>query len=132
MATRNQEPITIKSSASEQEKLAYEQICKQLQNRPIPSKEILANLALFLDRSALSHILFMHSLYRRIINVHGIVAEFGVRWGRNLALFTEFRNIDEPYNTTRKVVGFDTFEGFPSVSRPENRTLAPSFTATVR
>ena len=33
-----------------------------------------------------------------------------------IQLFTTLRNIYEPYNTSRKIIGFDTFEGFPSVS----------------
>jgi hypothetical protein len=33
-----------------------------------------------------------------------------------MALFTTLRNIYEPYNMSRKIIGFDTFEGFPSVS----------------
>ena len=58
----------------------------------------------------------MHELYQKIISVHGIVVEFGVRWGQNLALFSSFRGMYEPYNYNRKIVGFDTFSGFPSVT----------------
>ena len=54
---------------------------------PIPQQELLANLGLFLNRQTLARILFMHELYQKIISVHGIVIEFGVRWGQNLALF---------------------------------------------
>ena len=42
--------------------------------------------------------------------------EFGVRWGQNLALFQSLRGIYEPYNYTRKVIGFDTFSGFEGTS----------------
>jgi hypothetical protein len=42
--------------------------------------------------------------------------EFGVRWGQNLALFESLRGIYEPYNYTRKVIGFDTFAGFEGTS----------------
>lgn len=35
--------------------------------------------------------------------------------GTNLALFESFRGMYEPYNYTRKNVGFDTFEGFSSI-----------------
>jgi hypothetical protein len=45
--------------------------------------------------------------------VHGIIVEFGVRWGQNLALFHSFRGMWEPFNFNRKIVGFDTFEGAP-------------------
>jgi hypothetical protein len=61
----------------------------------------------------------MHDLYKQIIPVHGIVVEFGVRWGQNLALFSSFRGMYEPYNHNRKIVGFDTFSGFPSVSEQD-------------
>jgi hypothetical protein len=32
-----------------------------------------------------------------------------------MSLFTNFRGIYEPYNYNRKVIGFDTFEGFPEL-----------------
>ena len=54
----------------------------------IPPNELLNNLGLFINRQNLSRILFMHELYQKIINVHGIVAEFGVRFGQNRALFS--------------------------------------------
>jgi hypothetical protein len=48
--------------------------------------------------------------------VHGVVMEFGTRWGQNLALFSTFRGIYEPFNFTRTIIGFDTFDGFPSIA----------------
>ncbi|HTS22020.1 MAG TPA: crotonobetainyl-CoA--carnitine CoA-transferase [Casimicrobiaceae bacterium] len=67
--------------------------------------------------------MFMSDLYSKILDVHGVVMEFGNRWGRNLALFSTLRNILEPHNYGRKIVGFDTFEGFPAVA-PEDGTDA--------
>ncbi len=37
---------------------------------PIPDNELLSNLGLFLNRQTLSRILFMHDLYKKIINIH--------------------------------------------------------------
>src|SRR5208283_4931718 len=74
---------------------------------------------LFINRQALSRILFMHDLYKRIINVHGVVIEFGVRWGQNLAVFANCRGMYEPFNHNRKIVGFDTFKGFPLISNKD-------------
>lgn len=82
---------------------------------PLPEDEVLANLGLFINRQNLSRILFMNEIYKKIINVHGVVMEFGVRWGQNLALFESFRGMYEPFNINRKIIGFDTFEGFPQV-----------------
>ena len=89
---------------------------------PIPDNELLLNLELFIKRQDLTKILFMNEMYKKIINVPGITVEFGVRWGRNLALFEFFRGIYEPFNHARKIVGFDTFEGFPSVHEKDGKS----------
>lgn len=90
---------------------------ENFKNTPISDSELLQNLGLFMNRQSLSKVLFMNELYQKIINVNGIIMEFGVRWGQNLSLFSSFRGMYEPYNYTRKIVGFDTFEGFPSIHK---------------
>lgn len=79
---------------------------------PIPDSEILLNMGLFLVPQTLSRVLFMDFLYRQILEVQGVILDFGTRWGQNLSLFTSLRGIYEPFNRLRKVVAFDTFEGF--------------------
>lgn len=88
---------------------------EMFRNSPLPPAEVLGNLGLFLNRQTLSRILFMHELYQLALPVHGVVMEFGTRWGQNVSLFSNFRGIYEPYNYNRKIVAFDTFAGFPSV-----------------
>ncbi len=78
---------------------------------PIPDSELLLNMGLFLTPQTLSRILFMDFLYRQILEVQGVVVEFGCRWGQNASLFSAMRGIYEPFNRLRKVVAFDTFEG---------------------
>jgi hypothetical protein len=85
----------------------------------IPDREYLNNLGLFISRQNLSRILFMHEIYKMIIDVHGVVIEFGVRWGQNMALFTNFRGIYEPFNYNRHIIGFDTFKGFVSLDEKD-------------
>lgn len=82
----------------------------------IPDGELLDNIGLYLTRQTLSRINFMQMLYQMIVPVHGTIMEFGVRWGQNMALFSTLRGIHEPFNYNRKIIGFDTFEGFPSVA----------------
>lgn len=86
-----------------------------LDDAPIPREELHLNLTLFLDRRLVSRILFVDEIYRKILPVHGSIFEFGVRYGSNLSLFTSMRGIHEPFNHNRKIIGFDTFEGFASV-----------------
>ena len=41
--------------------------------------------------------------------------DLGTRWGQNMAVFSALRSIYEPFNRHRKIVGFDTFAGFPRI-----------------
>jgi hypothetical protein len=117
--------------ASSEELGRREKMVQFFRNSPIPDNEILANLGLFQNGPSLARVLFMNELYQKIIDTHGIIIEFGCRWGQNLALFGNFRGIYEPFNFTRKVVGFDTFQGFPHVS-PQDGPLSEldGFTVT--
>src|SRR5690606_363111 len=83
------------------------------------------NLGLYLTRQELSRINFMQKLYEMIVPVHGVIMEFGVRWGQNMALFSTLRGIHEPFNYNRAIVGFDTFEGFPSVATQDGEREQP-------
>lgn len=114
--------IKTKEYSSINEKSLRERFFKLFRICPIPDNELLFNLELFIKRQDLTRILFMNEMYKKIINVPGITVEFGVRWGRNLALFESFRGIYEPFNHTRKIVGFDTFEGFPSVHEKDGKS----------
>lgn len=89
---------------------------QRLRASRIPDREMLDNMGLYLTRQNLSRINLMQQLYATILPVHGVIMEFGVRWGQNMALMSNLRAIHEPYNYNRKIIGFDTFEGFPSVA----------------
>ncbi len=118
------ETFRVKSGAQAGEAEARAELMRRLRTAPIPDGELAFNLGLFLTRQSLSRILLMHDLYRMIVEVPGVVMEFGVRWGQNLSLFQAFRGMYEPYNYTRTIVGFDTFEGFPSVDAKDGAGVA--------
>lgn len=88
-----------------------------LQKSPIPKSELSRNLFLYLDRRALSRFLFLNEIYTLGLKLHGSIFEFGVRYGVNTSLFTSLRGIHEPFNHNRKIIAYDTFAGFPTVSK---------------
>ena len=90
---------------------------------PIPEQEKLLNTGLFLTPQNLSRVLYIDHLYKQILETQGVVMEFGCRWGQNLSLFTSLRGIYEPYNRLRKVIGFDTFEGFVDVDQKDGQEM---------
>lgn len=82
---------------------------------PLPSGELGENVQLFQTPRSLKRLLYLNELYLKILPVHGVIMQFGVRWGRDIAAFEGFRTVYEPFNISRRIIGFDTFEGFPSV-----------------
>ena len=101
---------------SAEEITARKRLLQLFKETPIPDDEMLVNLGLYLRSTQLAKILYLNELYERIVRLPGIVIEFGVWWGANLALFESFRSVYEPYNWTRKVVGFDTLKGYPAIA----------------
>lgn len=101
---------------SERELRAREAILELFKDTPIPDDELLVNLGAYLRSTQVAKILYLNELYELIERVPGVIIEFGVWWGANLALLESLRSVREPYNWTRKVVGFDTFEGYPDVT----------------
>ena len=108
-----------KEFSNSQEQDARLKLANLLEECKIPKPEILSNLGLFLNSKNLSRILFMNYIYQKIIDVQGVVFDLGTRWGQNMSLFSSLRGIYEPYNRHRKIIGFDTFEGFVEIT-PED------------
>lgn len=88
----------------------------------LPDDEFLSQLGLFLTSKNLARIMMMSYLYEQIVDTMGVVMEFGCRWGQNLAIWTALRGIYEPFNWHRKIIGFDTFEGFPSLDKKDGNS----------
>lgn len=105
----------IKHYSSQEEVASRGSLLELLRSAPIPDDQLLSNIGLFLESKNLARILFMDHLYRLIVNVQGVVMEFGTRWGQNAALFAALRGIYEPFNRHRRIIAFDSFTGFPSV-----------------
>ena len=120
---------TIEKTSS-QENINRQKFFELFKNAPLPENELLGNLGLFINRRTLSRILFMYELYKKCLETHGIVIELGVRWGHNLALFSNFRGMLEPFNYNRKIVGFDTFAGFPVVTPNDHQMKAGDYAVT--
>lgn len=95
-----------------QERDGQARLAQLLKSAPMPDDELLPNLGLYLTSKNLSRLLFFYEIYQKILHNHGVIMEFGVRWGQTLSLLSALRGILEPFNRHRKIIGFDTFQGF--------------------
>lgn len=91
--------------------------CSEERNRliaTIPSLQITDSPMPYLDRRMVSLIMTRMELFKKILTVQGCVVECGVYKGNSLMTFFHLSNILEPNNFNRKIIGFDTFSGFPT------------------
>lgn len=118
MKTRKHKAIVL---SSPDEKELFSEFTRHVKSTPIPDEELLANMGLFLTSKGLSRVLFFYEIYKKMLNSHGVIIEFGVRWGQTLSNMSALRGILEPFNRHRKIVGFDTFTGFKGISKTDGR-----------
>ena len=114
--------LNIKSSESNSELKLREEFFNLYKKNPIPNDQVLSNIGLFLNSKNLSRLLFFDYLYKLNLETQGTIMEFGVRWGQNLSIFSSLRGIYEPFNRHRKIIGFDTFKGFPSIHPKDGKS----------
>ena len=88
-------------------------------NSPLPIKDKIINFPRFSNRRDIATFLNRYEIFKQILNIHGSIIECGVNLGAGLFSWFHFSSILEPYNSSRYIVGFDTFEGFQSVSEKD-------------
>lgn len=84
----------------------------------------LENFPKYVRRQHLKRFLAMYELFRLVLPIKGSVVECGVFKGFGLMSFAKLSAMLEPENLTRRIYGFDTFEGFPSHSEKDSNPIA--------
>lgn len=110
------------TKSSQEQVKQREHLYELFRNRPMPDDQLLTVLGLYMRSSALAKILFVNELYQLILDKPGSIVEFGTWWGQNLVLFENLRAIYEPFNQARRIIGFDTFKGYPSLSMKDKES----------
>ena len=82
-----------------------------------PTDKKLDNFSKYVRRQTIARFAVHYEIFKRVLNVKGSVVECGVHHGGGLMTWAKLSSTLEPYNYHRKILGFDTFEGFPSVSQ---------------
>jgi hypothetical protein len=87
----------------------------------------LGNFSRYVDRQTLATFIYKYELFKKVLDVQGSMLEFGVFRGGGSFTLAQLSEMLEPYNYQRRIIGFDTFEGFPSVSEVD--ALSDSYTS---
>lgn len=83
----------------------------------------LTNFEKYVPRQPLSRFMARYELFKMIKNVKGSIVECGVHFGGGVMAWAKLSSILEPYAVRRKVIGFDTFDGFPEVTNEDLQSV---------
>ena len=78
------------------------------------------NFTKYVRRQDLARFMVQYEIFKRQLKIKGSVVECGVHHGAGVMAWAKISSILEPYNYRKKIIGFDTFEGFPSVADIDN------------
>lgn len=93
----------------------FSELAKHFVDSPGTINDKLNAFARYVPRQALATFLARKELFDKILDVHGHIIECGIFRGAGLFTWANLSTIYEPYNHTRRIIGFDTFTGFPDI-----------------
>jgi hypothetical protein len=82
------------------------------------------NFPKYVRRQDLTRFIALYNIFKRIINIKGSIVECGVYQGFGIMTWAKLSAILEPVNLTRRIYGFDSFEGFPLISKKDKSPLS--------
>jgi hypothetical protein len=86
--------------------------------------EKLQNFSKYVPRQNLTTFISKYEIFKKILDVPGSIIECGVSFGGGLMTFAQLSAIFEHVNYERRIIGFDTFSGFPSLSPIDKKSIS--------
>lgn len=100
----------------------FEQTAALFESDPVDLIEKIEAFGKYASRQSIAKFLTKVEIFNKILHVNGSIVECGVLHGAGTLTWAKLSSIHEPSNHVRKVIGFDTFEGFPGVHDKDTRT----------
>jgi hypothetical protein len=101
---------------------ARDELFRRLMDYPGSPEEIERSLGLFIRGSLLARFLAIAEIYKMIVHLPGIIVDVGTWRGQTAVLCENFRAIYETLHFNRRIVCFDTFDGYKGFSERDKPT----------
>lgn len=101
---------------------ARKELFEIFKNYPASEDEKERSMGLFLRGSLMARIFAIRELYEKIIMLPGMVVDLGTWRGQTAVVCENLRSIFEPLHLNRRIVCFDTFEGYVGFSDKDKAT----------
>lgn len=94
----------------------YDQYADYFESSPASTYSKLHHFPKYIARQEMSKFFCRYELFKKILKVHGSIVEIGICAGSGIFTYGHASSILEPFNYSRKIIGFDTFAGFPDIN----------------
>ena len=101
---------------------ARKELFNLLKNYPGTEEETERSLGLFIRGSLLARIFAIRELYEQVVDLPGIIIDLGTWRGQTAVICENLRAIFEPLHFNRRIICFDTFEGYVGFSEEDKAT----------
>lgn len=123
------QPLGINSARhSEKDLDAYELVSLAWNASVVGELDRLEAFARFATKRSVARFLVKTEIFKIMSGINGSIVECGVFNGSGLFTWAQLCEIYEPVNHSRRIIGFDTFGGFPSISSMDNLSAYKSKT----
>jgi hypothetical protein len=119
---KNNHESTVITYSDESSLEARAKLFTLLRNYPATEGEAERSLGLFLRGSLLARIFAIRELYEKIVMKPGIIVDLGTWRGQTAVVCENLRAIFEPLHFNRRIVCFDTFQGYLGFSDQDKAT----------
>ena len=118
MQAIQQDPTKIGSSTSHDQQI-WEDIDALINKSGMNMQDVVENFMLFNRRVNFAKFLTHIEIFKEIVERPGSIVECGVFKGASFLTFLKLVEVYCPGDTLKKLIGFDTFKGFPSLSEKD-------------
>lgn len=120
MSTKHESAVISYSSSESIE--ARNELFNLLKTYPATESETERSLGLFIRGSLMARIFAIRELYEKIVMLPGVIIDIGTWRGQTAVICENLRAIFEPLHLNRRIVCFDTFEGYVGFSGKDKAT----------
>lgn len=109
-----------RTSSEKETGMRLEEVFKR---NPGSVEDKLDNFTKYIRRQRLTRLLALYEIFKKVLPVKGSIVECGVYKGFSLMAWANLSAVLEPVNLTRRIYGFDSFEGFPEIGQRDSSDM---------
>jgi len=122
LARKIHRPTTLGAGTNFDENI-WNDIVQVIDDGDLTPQETLEDFILFLRRVNFARFVARFEVFKHTLDIPGSIVDCGVFKGHSLMLWAKLVEIYSPGDTFKKIIGFDTFSGFPKLNKKDGPVI---------